>query len=1164
MRLKKLEIDGFKSYAKPVVVTDFDPSFNAITGLNGAGKSNCLDAICFVLGITQLKQVRATRWTDLIYKQAQAGVQKATVTATFEHNDPKHRISGFELGKDIIVRRQVVSNGRVQYTVNGSNATQQRVQDMFRSVGMNVNNPHFLIMQGKIGKVLNMNSKEILAMVEEAVGVRIYESKKINCIRTIEKKEEKMEEISKACEFESLETEVKKLRKRLCIFEYMETEKGIQKFKDEATAKRTNIEEIQEEIKNAQMRMKELENQITAMTKSKDAKMDNERKTIQSKLSDLEQIQLKKNSDVEDVQNDIKAAEQNIKSLQKSKGRSEQDRSSKQKKFEEIEKSGGEQVRLMSEAENDLKKAIDMRTALQKNKIMDEEGNEVDLNEMVFRCNDQISKLKTEITKSKADVQDLIKRIAKTEQDIAVRGDENLSDLNKRKDQFIRELNKIRAEIDKLNFDEKAAADLERSVQEARDDANRIGSRSKGFQDKYGHLFTTYNEGPGFPKDEINGSLFTLFKVKDQKFHKAVDILLGSAFPHVVVDTAECGKKILDKKFTCQRRTFLPLDEITRFPWCSDSQFDQARKICKQEVYHPKDLLEFDKKHDVVFSHFIRNAVICSNRDDAALVTEKLKIKTVTLIGEEFRPGGVTSGGIVKGRETIMEDIATYNQAAEERRNAQRRLDELKNKQMKFEEKAVKYRQLKESEENSLSSLKQIDEQLKMDLLNTWKEDLENYKKRKTELGVMIQENEMKLPEIQKKKDEFEKQKNDEKHWEKEKKKWDDLEKDARMRLKKYNVAQNMKQELDKVTDEIARLDEDIEQTNAEMDRKKTDIEGLKQKLETAKTAAKEAKEEVTAQKRTLAEYDSKLSAEEDEIKEKQAEKATINKQILELKANVETVEKAVEADEQSSNDCKKRVAEILKKNPWIATDKRYFNVPGTEFDMANFNYEENKKKLEEKAERLTEISENINPHAGNMYDDNFETVTDLQKKREQLRQDKQKLLETIKNLDERKRTEMKNAFFSVNETFGTIFSTLLNDAQAKLVPAGNGTPDNLEEGLEFRVGFNNLWKESLSELSGGQKSLVALSLILSLLKFKPAPLYILDEIDAALDISHTSNIGVLIKKQFTEAQFLIVSLKPGMFNNANAIYRAKMQDGVSTVVKVQEDVAEDDPNVPK
>ena len=241
------------------------------------------------------------------------------------------------------------------------------------------------------------------------------------------------------------------------------------------------------------------------------------------------------------------------------------------------------------------------------------------------------------------------------------------------------------------------------------------------------------------------------------------------------------------------------MDEITRFPWCSDSQFDQAKKICKQDVYHPKDLLEFDRKHDVVFSHFIRNAVICSNRDDAALVTEKLKIKTVTLIGEEFRPGGVTSGGIVKGRETIMEDISVYNQAAEERRNAQRKLDELKNKQNKLEEKAVKFRQLKENEESTLSSLKQIDEQLKMDLLSTWKEDLENYKKRKEELENTIQENEAKLPSIEKKKDEYEKQKNDEKHWEKEKKKWDDLEKDARTRLKKYNDAQNTGQEIEKI-----------------------------------------------------------------------------------------------------------------------------------------------------------------------------------------------------------------------------------------------------------------------------------------------------------------------------------------------------------------------------
>uniref|UniRef100_A0A914R2C9 RecF/RecN/SMC N-terminal domain-containing protein n=1 Tax=Panagrolaimus davidi TaxID=227884 RepID=A0A914R2C9_9BILA len=98
---------------------------------------------------------------------------------------------------------------------------------------------------------------------------------------------------------------------------------------------------------------------------------------------------------------------------------------------------------------------------------------------------------------------------------------------------------------------------------------------------------------------------------------------------------------------------------------------------------------------------------------------------------------------------------------------------------------------------------------------------------------------------------------------------------------------------------------------------------------------------------------------------------------------------------------------------------------------------------------------------------------------------------------------------------------------------------------------------ESLFELSGGQKSLVTLSLILSLLRFKPAPLYILDKIDAALDISHTSNIGVLIRKNFINAQFIVVSLKPGMFKNVIAIFRTRLADDVSSIIRVQDDIVE-------
>ena len=103
-------------------------------------------------------------------------------------------------------------------------------------------------------------------------------------------------------------------------------------------------------------------------------------------------------------------------------------------------------------------------------------------------------------------------------------------------------------------------------------------------------------------------------------------------------------------------------------------------------------------------------------------------------------------------------------------------------------------------------------------------------------------------------------------------------------------------------------------------------------------------------------------------------------------------------------------------------------------------------------------------------------------------------------------------------------------------------------DGLEVKVAFGDNWKESLSELSGGQRSLVALSLILSLLLFKPAPLYILDEVDAALDLSHTQNIGQMLKSHFKSSQFIVVSLKDSMFNNANVLFRTKFVDGMSTV----------------
>ncbi|KAJ1549924.1 Structural maintenance of chromosomes protein 2, partial [Cladochytrium tenue] len=195
MYIKEIILDGFKSYATKTVISGWHPQFNAITGLNGSGKSNILDAICFVLGITTLSSVRANNLSDLVYKRGQAGVTKASVCIIFNNEDPNSSPPGWQDSKEIAVTRQVIVGGRNKYMVNGHVKTQAEVATLFHSVQLNVNNPYFLIMQGRVTKVLNMKPVEILAMIEEAAGTRMYEDRKEKAIKTIEKKDAKLAEI---------------------------------------------------------------------------------------------------------------------------------------------------------------------------------------------------------------------------------------------------------------------------------------------------------------------------------------------------------------------------------------------------------------------------------------------------------------------------------------------------------------------------------------------------------------------------------------------------------------------------------------------------------------------------------------------------------------------------------------------------------------------------------------------------------------------------------------------------------------------------------------------------------------------------------------------------------------------------------------------------------
>ncbi|KAI8851818.1 P-loop containing nucleoside triphosphate hydrolase protein [Chytridium lagenaria] len=229
--------------------------------------------------------------------------------------------------------------------------------------------------------------------------------------------------------------------------------------------------------------------------------------------------------------------------------------------------------------------------------------------------------------------------------------------------------------------------------------------------------------------------------------------------------------------------------------------------------------------------------------------------------------------------------------------------------------------------------------------------------------------------------------------------------------------------------------------------------------------------------------------------------------------------------------------------------DYRTFGVENGPYDFGGCDLGEIKKKYAQLDQSFKGMARNVDRSALEVLDRLEKKETTLHQMIATVKKDKKKIEDTISTLDTHKREALEKTWKAVDTDFGLIFGDLLPNSSAKLVSYEGMDVMN---GLEIKVNLGPVWKHNLTELSGGQRSLVALALILSLLKYKPAPMYILDEIDSALDESHTQNIGHLLRSRFKGSQFIIVSLKDGMFSNANVLFRTKFKDGVSMVERIQ------------
>ncbi|CAA6656972.1 unnamed protein product [Spirodela intermedia] len=1087
MYIKEICLEGFKSYATRTVVSGFDPFFNAITGLNGSGKSNILDSICFVLGITNLQQVRATSLQELVYKQGQAGITKATVSIVFDNSDRTRSPLGYEDCQEITVTRQIVVGGRNKYLINGHLAQPSRVQNLFHSVQLNVNNPHFLIMQGRITK---------------AAGTRMYEAKKESALKTLEKKQSKVDEIDKLLDQEILPA-LEKLRKermqymqwangnaeldrlrRFCIaYDYVQAEKlreGIG----------GRVEEIKEKIMDLDASTKIMSSEIQEMETKKVDAISRALVKETSVLSNRE----------ESLMTEKRAAEKIYSSI------------------DEIKQSIGER-------ESAVKRAVDGAADIKKNGGNDDKCLE-----------DQLRDAKASVGDAETD-----QLMSKCEEAVAVE-----NELNQRKS----ELEQIKATMGSIGYQDGQLEALQKERSAELEIVEKVKDEIRILSGQLANVEFTYRDPvKNFDRSKVKGVVAKLIKVKDSSTMIALEVAAGGKLFNVVVDTENTGKQLLQNGDLRRRVTIIPLNKIQSHIIPHRVQQAADRLVGDGNAMVAISLVGYDEEIKSAMAYVFGSSFVCRSTDAAKEVAFRKEVSTtsVTLEGDIFQPSGLLTGGSRRGGGELLRQLHTLAEAESKLQIHKKRLSDVEEKISQLLPLHKKFMKLK-----SQLDLKSYD----LSLFQSRTEQNEHSK-----LGEIVKKLEQDLEQLRlgEKKTQMlydscvsavsmlEKSITD--HGTHREKRLNDLNNtiktlkadlhSASVLLKEHeNERQRLVMEKDASLKELASLENQLASIQVQIGSLTEEVNKQKAEVGSIKRDYDQAESELRLIRSKMKECDSEISA---IVKEQQKLQQKISDGSVERK-KMENEVKRMEVEEK---DLASTVDRLLHKHSWIASERQLFGRSGTDYDFSSRDPTRTKEELEKLQSQQSGLEKRINKKVMAMFEKAEDEYNDLISKKNIIENDKSKIKMVIEELDEKKRETLKVTWVKVNKDFGSIFSTLLPGAMAKLEP-----PEGCSflDGLEVRVAFGSVWKQSLSELSGGQRSLLALSLILALLLFKPAPLYILDEVDAALDLSHTQNIGRMIKSHFPHSQFVVVSLKEGMFNNANVLFRTKFIDGVSTV----------------
>ncbi|CCH60957.1 hypothetical protein TBLA_0D04610 [Henningerozyma blattae CBS 6284] len=1171
MKVEELIIDGFKSYATRTVISDWDPQFNAITGLNGSGKSNILDAICFVLGISSMTTVRASNLQDLIYKRGQAGVTKASVTIVFDNTDKSNSPIGFNTSPRISVTRQIVIGGTSKYLINGHRAPQQSVLQLFQSVQLNINNPNFLIMQGKITKVLNMKSTEILSLIEEAAGTKMFEDRKEKAQRTMTKKDGKLiennsilkEEIEPKLnklknqkilflEFQQVQTNLEKFNRIINAYHFKDLNESFIKFENNIQVQKNRVQDLKNLITSTKDELNNLNNDLLEL-KSKRENNSNNNDTIPSPLQSLQKEESKLLNDISRVQTNLKICLENFKENStiekdlKATLPNLKDQLTSKKKLFETKQNNYNQLKIELDKLKNLYSTKEelfstLQTGISSTGTTDGGYQQQLINQKTLE-ND--TKLSIKKYKMKIDLlnKELINNNPRLEK-AKIDHEKDLNNLNIIKQNY----DLLNEKLRKIGYDKHLVNKLKTDQNNVQNQIYKLTEKSDFMKKKFNNLDFNYSmPSKDFNPNSVKGVAATLFTINDNAIESAsaLQVCAGGRLYNVVVDNETTASQLLEKGRLRKRVTIIPLNKIASRR-LNENTVNFAKQLAPGKVDLALNLIGYSDELSRAMEFIFGTSLICKDSETAKKVTfhQNIRQRSITLEGDVYDPEGTLSGGSRNNKNSLLLDIQHYNKTCNEIKILEENLRDIKiklNEQEKiYSASKVIQNDLNLAEHKLAMAQRSVDSNQSTQLIK--RNEAISLEIKSCENSITQEQNKLEsiqnsIIQIEKDINEFNNDKGS---------KLKELQQEIKALSKKLSVKEN---EVENIYDsyqndqlEIEQLSSDIqdlEEKSIKNLKKLKDVENeriqIESHLDEINHQLSETQLKLEDERKRLFQLDEEINDLTKLLKKKSDDKADYENELKQLQQEFSNYQ-------NNSENIKANIQHILSENPWLE-DKSV--VESIIEENANINLKEYEAKSKELTETYNEMKRKVNPNIMSMIENVEKKETALKTMIKTIEEDKIKIQETISKLNDYKRETLLKTWEKVTKDFGNIFGDLLPNSSAKLVPSEG---KDITEGLEVKVKLGNIWKESLVELSGGQRSLVALSLILALLQFRPAPMYILDEVDAALDLSHTQNIGHLIKTRFKGAQFIVVSLKEGMFTNANRVFRTRFQDGTSVV----------------